>query len=167
MHADAIQDFDYSISQRPNNVTALYYRSLSYHQLGRLHNALDDLNQVLNYDPSLIPALFIRADVLRSLNQIEDAIKDARLSEDLVSKPETGIIMGSGGPSTKNIVQASETLKTKGAKQVGPFMVPRAMSSSNSATLATYFKIKCFNYSISSISLFESFVAYSSALNPL
>ncbi len=81
---------------------------------------------------------------------MEDAIKDARLSEDLVSKPETGIIMGSGGPSTKNIVQASETLKTKGAKQVGPFMVPRAMSSSNSATLATYFKIKGVNYSISS-----------------
>ena len=76
LHADAVQDFDYSISQRPNNVTALYYRSLSYHQLGRLHNALDDLNQVLNYDPSLVPALFIRADVLKDLNQIEDAIKD-------------------------------------------------------------------------------------------
>ena len=41
-----------------------------------MHNALDDLNQVLNYDPSLVPALFIRADVLKSLNQIEDAIKD-------------------------------------------------------------------------------------------
>ena len=48
LHADAIQDFDYAISLRPNNITALYYRSLSYHQLGRLHNALDDLNQVLN-----------------------------------------------------------------------------------------------------------------------
>ena len=76
LHDDAIQDFDYAISQKPKNVTSLYYRSLSYHQLGRLHNALDDLNQVLNYEPSLIPALFIRADVLKNLNQIDDAIND-------------------------------------------------------------------------------------------
>ena len=81
---------------------------------------------------------------------MEDAIRDAKLSENQVSNIETGIIMGSGGPSTKNIVQASETVKTKGAKKVSPFMVPRAMSSTNSATLATYFKIKGVNYSISS-----------------
>ena len=81
---------------------------------------------------------------------MEDAIRDAKLSENQVSNIETGIIMGSGGPSTKNIVQASETLKIKGAKKVSPFMVPRAMSSTNSATLATYFKIKGVNYSISS-----------------
>ena len=76
LHLEAIQDFDYSISQKPNNITALYYRSLSYHELGRLHSALDDLNQVLNYDPTLVPALFIRADVLKSLNKIEEAIID-------------------------------------------------------------------------------------------
>ena len=81
---------------------------------------------------------------------MDDAIRDAKLSENEVSNIETGIIMGSGGPSTKNIVQASETVKTKGAKKVSPFMVPRAMSSTNSATLATYFKIKGINYSISS-----------------
>ena len=81
---------------------------------------------------------------------MEEAIRDAKLSENQVSNIETGIIMGSGGPSTKNIVQASETLKIKGAKKVSPFMVPRAMSSTNSATLATYFKIKGVNYSISS-----------------
>ena len=81
---------------------------------------------------------------------MEESIKDSNLSEDLVSNIDTGIIMGSGGPSTRAIVQAAETLKTKGAKQVGPFMVPRAMCSTNSATLATYFKIKGVNYSISS-----------------
>ena len=81
---------------------------------------------------------------------MDDAIRDAKLSENEVSNIETGIIMGSGGPSTKNIVQAAETVKTKGAKKVSPFMVPRAMSSTNSATLATYFKIKGINYSISS-----------------
>ena len=93
LHADAIQDFDYSISQRPNNVTALYYRSLSYHQLGRLHNALDDLNQVLNYDPSLVPALFIRADVLKGLKQIEDGKLLPKDSEEFWFCPYCGKAM--------------------------------------------------------------------------
>ena len=82
---------------------------------------------------------------------MEDAIKDANLSDDLVSNVDTGIIMGSGGPSTRNIVEAAEILKKeKSSKKVGPFRVPRAMSSTNSATLATTFKIKGVNYSISS-----------------
>jgi len=82
---------------------------------------------------------------------MEDAIKDANLSEERVSNVETGIIMGSGGPSTRNIVEAAEILKKeKNSKKVGPFRVPRAMSSTNSATLATTFKIKGVNYSISS-----------------
>ena len=82
---------------------------------------------------------------------MEDAIKDANLSEEQVSNVDTGIIMGSGGPSTKNIVEAAEILKKeKNSKKVGPFRVPRAMSSTNSATLATTFKIKGINYSISS-----------------
>ena len=82
---------------------------------------------------------------------MEDAIKHANLSEERVSNVETGIIMGSGGPSTRNIVEAAEILKKeKNSKKVGPFRVPRAMSSTNSATLATTFKIKGVNYSISS-----------------
>ena len=82
---------------------------------------------------------------------MEDAFKDSNLSDNLVSNVDTGIIMGSGGPSTRNIVQAAEILKReKNSKRVGPFMVPRAMSSTNSATLATTFKIKGVNYSISS-----------------
>tara|TARA_B100000029_G_scaffold492377_1_gene553609 strand:- start:38142 stop:40187 length:2046 start_codon:yes stop_codon:yes gene_type:complete len=82
---------------------------------------------------------------------MEEAIKDAKLPEDLISNVDTGIIMGSGGPSTRNIVEAAEILKKeKSSKKIGPFRVPRAMSSTNSATLATTFKIKGVNYSISS-----------------
>jgi 3-oxoacyl-[acyl-carrier-protein] synthase-1 len=79
-----------------------------------------------------------------------EAIEDSGLSENEVSNERSGLIMGSGGPSTKNLVQAADALRTKGAKHVGPFMVPRTMSSTNSATLATPFKIKGVNYSISS-----------------
>src|SRR5918993_1684432 len=62
----------------------------------------------------------------------------------------TGMIMGSGGPSTRTIVEAADTARTKGPKRVGPFAVPKAMCSTASATLATWFKIKGVNYSISS-----------------
>ena len=81
---------------------------------------------------------------------LEQAIADAGLSEDEVSNLRTGLIMGSGGPSTANQVQAADLAREKGPKKVGPFMVPRAMSSTNSATLATAFKIKGVSYSISS-----------------
>src|SRR5437763_13240436 len=67
-----------------------------------------------------------------------------------MSKGRTGIIMGSGGPSTRNIVEAADTTRTRGPKRVGPFGVPKTMSSSPSATLGTWFKIKGINYSISS-----------------
>ena len=67
-----------------------------------------------------------------------------------ISHEMTGIIMGSGGPSTRAIVEAADTARSKGPKRVGPFAVPKAMSSTASATLATWFKIKGVNYSISS-----------------
>ena len=67
-----------------------------------------------------------------------------------VSNERTGLIMGSGGPSTRAIVQAADTTREKGPKKVGPFEVPKSMSSTNSATLATPFDIKGVNYSISS-----------------
>jgi 3-oxoacyl-[acyl-carrier-protein] synthase-1 len=81
---------------------------------------------------------------------MEQAIRDAGLNENEVSHERTGIIMGSGGPSTRTIVEAADTARTKGPKRVGPFAVPKAMSSTASATLATWFKIKGVNYSISS-----------------
>ena len=81
---------------------------------------------------------------------MDQAIRDAGLSETEISNERTGIIMGSGGASTRAIVEAADTTRTKGPKKVGPFAVPKAMSSTASATLATWFKIKGVNYSISS-----------------
>jgi 3-oxoacyl-[acyl-carrier-protein] synthase-1 len=78
------------------------------------------------------------------------AIEDAGLSEHEVSNERTGIIMGSGGPSTQNMLQAFDTLREKGARRVGPFMVPRTMSNTNTATLAVPYKIKGMNYTITS-----------------
>src|SRR3990170_1617302 len=81
---------------------------------------------------------------------MKQAIADSGLEEREVKNERTGIIMGSGGPSTKTIVQAADATRDKGPKRVGPFAVPAAMSSTNSATLATPFRIKGVNYSISS-----------------
>ncbi|MGE0563332.1 MAG: beta-ketoacyl-ACP synthase I [Pseudolabrys sp.] len=81
---------------------------------------------------------------------MEQAIRDAGLEDNDISNERTGIIMGSGGPSTRAIVEAADTARNKGPKRVGPFAVPKAMSSTASATLATWFKIKGVNYSISS-----------------
>jgi 3-oxoacyl-[acyl-carrier-protein] synthase-1 len=81
---------------------------------------------------------------------LDQAIADAGLEPGEVSNVRTGIIMGSGGASTKTIVEAATTALEKGPKRIGPFAVPKAMSSTASATLATFFKIKGVNYSISS-----------------
>ena len=81
---------------------------------------------------------------------MKDAIEDSGLEQKDVSNEMTGIIVGSGGPSTQNLFKAFELGKEQGSKKVGPFMVPRSMSSTNSATLATPFNIKGVNYSISS-----------------
>ena len=81
---------------------------------------------------------------------MQQAIEDSGLSEDQVSNVRTGLIVGSGGPSTENIVLAADTMREKGVKRVGPYMVTRGMSSTNSACLATPFKIKGCNYSITS-----------------
>lgn len=80
----------------------------------------------------------------------QQAIEDAGLEAGDVSNPMTGMVMGSGGPSTSNMMQAFDTAREKGPKRVGPYMVPRVMSSTNSATLSTAFKIKGLSYSISS-----------------
>ena len=81
---------------------------------------------------------------------MEQAIRDAGLEPDEISHERTGIIMGSGGPSTRTIVEAADIARSKGPKRVGPFAVPKAMSSTASATLGTWFKIKGVNYSIAS-----------------
>ena len=81
---------------------------------------------------------------------MEQAIRDAGLTPEEISHPRTGILMGSGGPSTRTIVEAADLARDKGPKRVGPFAVPKAMSSTASATLGTWFKIKGASYSISS-----------------
>ena len=82
---------------------------------------------------------------------MEEAIADAGLEAGDISNERTGLVMGSGGPSTRNQVLAADLLRDKGTtRKIGPFMVPRTMSSTNSATLATPFGIKGVNYSITS-----------------
>ena len=81
---------------------------------------------------------------------MRDAIKDSGLDDKDISNERTGIIVGSGGPSVSNLLNATDIARDKGSKRVGPYMVTRTMSSTNSATLATPFKIKGINYTISS-----------------
>ena len=81
---------------------------------------------------------------------MDQAIADAGLQPDEVSNERVGLIVGSGGPSTSAIVAAAETTREKGPKRIGPFAVPKAMSSGPSAVLSTWFKIRGINYSIAS-----------------
>ncbi|MFN7113036.1 MAG: beta-ketoacyl-ACP synthase I [Alphaproteobacteria bacterium] len=81
---------------------------------------------------------------------MQQAIADSGLEEKDISNERTGLIMGSGGPSTKNLLEAFDVSREKGPKRIGPYMVTRCMSSTNSACLATPFQIKGVNYSITS-----------------
>jgi 3-oxoacyl-[acyl-carrier-protein] synthase I len=109
-------------------------------------------------EPQVRPEEVVDKRVMRFMGEgsgwnyiaMQEAIADSGLGQDEVSHPRTGIIMGSGGPSAAAIVAAADTAREKGAKRVGPFAVPKAMSSTASATLATPFEIKGVNYSISS-----------------
>lgn len=81
---------------------------------------------------------------------MQDAIADAGLSEDEISNIRTGLVVGSGGGSPKNNVEAADILRSRGIRKVGPFRVPRTMGSTTSACLSTFYKIKGINYSITS-----------------
>jgi 3-oxoacyl-[acyl-carrier-protein] synthase I len=108
--------------------------------------------------PSLDPQQTVDRRAMRFLGTgaawnhvaMEQALRDAGLEENEISNERIGIIMGSGGPSTRTLIEAADTTRTKGPKRVGPFAVPKAMSSTASATLGTWFKIKGVSYSISS-----------------
>jgi 3-oxoacyl-[acyl-carrier-protein] synthase-1 len=108
--------------------------------------------------PSLDPSEVVDRRAMRFLGggaawnhvAMEQAIRDSGIEENDISNERTGIIMGSGGPSTRTLVESADITRTKGPKRVGPFAVPKAMSSTASATLATWFKIKGVNYSIAS-----------------
>ena len=109
--------------------------------------------------PTLDPAGSVDRRAMRFLGPgaawnhvaMEQAIRDSGVEDKDISNPRTGIVMGSGGPSTSVLVEAADITREKGSpKRIGPFAVPKAMSSTASATLATWFKIKGVNYSISS-----------------
>jgi 3-oxoacyl-[acyl-carrier-protein] synthase-1 len=109
-------------------------------------------------DLKIVPKDLIDRKIMRFMGDaaaytyiaMEQAIADAGLPDDQVSNFRTGIVAGSGGASSINTVAAAETMKTKGVRRVGPYMVPRTMASTTSACLATPFKIKGINYSMSS-----------------
>lgn len=109
--------------------------------------------------PTLDPTDLVDRRAMRFLSKggawnhvaMQQAIADSGLEESDISNERTGIVMGSGGPSTRTIVDAADTTREKGSpRRIGPFAVPKAMSSTASATLATWFKIHGVNYSISS-----------------
>src|SRR5205085_1662788 len=137
--------------------------------LASLHEAKSGITRAAKYAelgfrsqvqgaPTLNPVDVIDRRAMRFLGEgaawnhvaMEQAIQDSGLSPEEVSDVRTGIIMGSGGPSARTIVEAADITRSKGPKRVGPFAVPKAMSSTASATLSTWFKIKGVNYSISS-----------------
>src|SRR5262245_45994367 len=137
--------------------------------LSSLHEAKSGISHAAKYKelgfrsqvqgaPTLNPSEVIDRRAMRFLAEgaawnhvaMEQAIQDSGLEPAEVSDVRTGIIMGSGGPSARTIVESADITRTKGPKRVGPFAVPKAMSSTASATLATWFKIKGVNYSISS-----------------
>jgi 3-oxoacyl-[acyl-carrier-protein] synthase-1 len=95
-------------------------------------------------------ARFLAAGTAYAHIAMDQAIADSGLEESDISNERTGLIVGSGGPSTKVIVEAAAITKEKGPKRIGPFAVPKAMSSGPSAVLSTWFKIRGINYSISS-----------------
>ena len=109
-------------------------------------------------EPKIEPADHIDKRIYRFMERgagwtylaMQQAITDSGLEDGEISHERTGIIMGSGGASTRAIVASADITREKGAKRVGPFAVPKAMSSTLSATLATPFRIKGVNYSISS-----------------
>ena len=93
---------------------------------------------------------FMGAGAAYSVLAMEQAIADSGLSNNEISNPTTGLVAGSGGPSTANLLKSFDIAREKGPKRVGPFMVPKCMSSTVSACIATFFKIKGVNFSITS-----------------
>jgi len=146
-----------SIGNNTQEVLASLHDAKSGISRAEKHAELGFRSQVQGL-PSLNPADVVDRRAMRFLGEgaawnhvaMEQALADSGLEEKDISNPRTGIVMGSGGPSARTIVEAADTTRTKGPKRVGPFAVPKAMSSTASATLATWFKIKGVNYSISS-----------------
>ena len=124
--------------------------SKDYSDLGFRSHIHGDIN--INFDDFLDKKdlRFMGDGAAYTAIAMKEAIQDANLNDELISNPSTGLIAGAGGPSTINLLKSFDITRDKGPKRVGPFMVPKCMSSSISACLSTMFKIKGLNYSITS-----------------
>src|ERR1700753_2450117 len=146
-----------SIGNNTHEVLSSLHEAKSGISHAEKHKELGFRSQVYG-SPTVNAAEMIDRRAMRFLGEgaawnhiaMEQAIQDAGLEPADVSNERTGLIMGSSGPSPRTIIEAADTARTKGPKRVGPFAVPKSMSSMASATLATWFKIKGVNYSISS-----------------
>ena len=113
-----------------------------------VHGSISEINTKDVIDRKMLR--FMADAAIFNAIALDEAIKQSGLSEEMVSHERTGLIMGSGGASNQNVVEAADILRERGIKRVGPYRVPRAMGSTTSACLSTLFKIKGINYSISS-----------------
>jgi 3-oxoacyl-[acyl-carrier-protein] synthase-1 len=146
-----------SIGNNTQEVLASLHEAKSGITRAEKHAELGFRSQVFGL-PTLNSADLVDRRAMRFLGEgaawnhvaMDQALLDSGLEQDDISNVRTGIVMGSGGPSARTIVEAADITRTKGPKRIGPFAVPKAMSSTASATLATWFKIKGVNYSISS-----------------
>lgn len=121
-----------------------------YAELGFRSHIHGSINIDLDEHIDRKPRRFMGDGAAYNYVAMQEAIADAGLEPGEVSNERTGVVMGSGGPSTSNQVAAADITREKGPKRVGPYMVPRCMSSTNAANMATAFKIKGLSYSISS-----------------
>jgi 3-oxoacyl-[acyl-carrier-protein] synthase-1 len=122
-----------------------------YAEMGLRSNVYGSISEIDTNDIIDRKMLRFMADAaIYNAIAMDEAIQQSRLSPEVISNERTGLIMGSGGASNQNVVEAADILRKKGIKRVGPYRVPRAMGSTTSACLSTLFKIKGINYSISS-----------------
>ena len=125
--------------------------SEKYSEMGLRSNVYGSISEIDTSDVIDRKMLRFMADAaIYNAIAMDEAIQQSGLSPEIISNERTGLIMGSGGASNQNVVEAADILREKGIKRVGPYRVPRAMGSTTSACLSTLFKIKGINYSISS-----------------
>ena len=113
-----------------------------------VHGSVSEIDTTEVIDRKMLR--FMADAVIYNAIALDEAIKQSGLTEEMISNERSGLIMGSGGASNINVVEAADILRERGIKRVGPYRVPRTMRSTTSACLSTLFKIKGVNYSISS-----------------
>ena len=125
--------------------------SKKYAEMGlrsHVHGSVSEIDTTEVIDRKMLR--FMADAAIYNAIALDEAIKQSGLTEEMISNERSGLIMGSGGASNINVVEAADILRERGIKRVGPYRVPRTMGSTTSACLSTLFKIKGVNYSISS-----------------